>query len=768
MLICGVLLLLGQPGKLHAEEVLLLEAEAAFNGNYTPGSWLPIQVNLSNQGVAREVVVVATAGGTGVHHSQAVALPGGVEVQLTLYVALDHETRRLQVRVEAQEDVLASQVLELRPRIDERMLGLLGAQDPQLRLPRRQDLSQQPFNSFLLTPAEFPVHMAGLSSLGLLLVHDLPAEALRSDQQQALLGWVHAGGHLLIGGGSAAERTATNLPAALLPATFGATIRLNPDPLAALAEVDAGPRALTAVQLRPLPGVQINGPETAPAWVSHAIGRGRVTQLAFDPAQTALLEWADAPAFWYQLLRPALLVRGPNGMQTSVDPLQEQILTSSLTSMPAIPLPPTERIFALLALYTILIGPGVALLLRRIDRQAWAWVVVPVVALLVGAGVFGLAVLIRPDERLVNQISLIEVLEPGQARVRSLVGVLVPQDQRLTLTLSDDALLRPVRPTSGSFGMIEGVTGELPQFSPRATLDAKAWRIQGLIADQQLAFDAVHAEMVVVDGAIQLTLENRGEQALRDVAAVFGEYIIRLGLVEPGEQRVARWPTQAFGGPAADQTLSTLVLRDELALGRRPGQAPPRELLVREALINAAVVRNATLTDEGPLIFAWLERSPLAIDVAGPAAVQTTNLLVMRPHIHGSGPLTLPRGWLKPDWSALEWARCMGGQGWGIPAQPAPVIAPLHVPPGLALLRAEALTLVLTSERRWPNAGVTTELYDWAQARWVEQDFEGPGELRVNSPETYLRNGQLLVRLDGRIGEATCLYLSAQLEGTLP
>lgn len=766
-LIALILATLLWPSALQAQEGLQLEAQVAFAGNYTPGTWLPVHVSLRNDGPPRTVLVAATTPGASVRNVQPVELPAGAAKEITLYVALDQETRLLRLSVEQAGVVLVVQEFELRPRSGERMLGLLVGQDPQLRLPRRQDLAEQPFNSFLLELERFPERAAGLSSLGMLLLHDLPSETLRPDQHAAILAWVHAGGHLILAGGLAAPRTLAGLPPALLPASFGAAQMITDLPLAALAEA-AGPGPLNGIQLLPVPGARVVGPADAPAWVSNVVGRGQVTQLAFDPAQPALANWAAAPSFWDQLLRPAVLVRSSVGLQTSVDALQEQIITASLASLPAIQLPPTDLIFLILAIYAVLIGPGVALLLRRADRQTWAWLVVPLGGLAVAGLTLAIASTLRPDQRLVTRATLVEQIAPDQARTRAFVSGFAPQAQRLPLTLSDTALTRSLRVTGGNFSAVEGVSGDLNQFSATGELDLAAWRVQGLLADQLTALAGFQASITVVDATLQLELVNAGDQPLRDAVAVFGEQVIALGSLAPGEQRRARWPSGFAAAAPTGAAISTLVLRDELADGRRPGQAPPRELLVREALINAAVVRSDTLTDEGPLVLAWLERSPLELQVQGPAAQQATTLLVLRPSISGSGPLSLPRGWLRPDWASLENSRCFSGQGSGIAARPTPVSVALRLPAGLATMRADEVTLLFESERRWPNAGVTTEIYDWAAERWVEFTFEGPGELRLAPATPYLRNGELRVRLDGQIGAAECLYVSAQLQGALP
>jgi hypothetical protein len=96
------------------------------------------------------------------------------------------------------------------------------------------------------------------------------------------------------------------------------------------------------------------------------------------------------------------------------------------------------------------------------------------------------------------------------------------------------------------------------------------------------------------------------------------------------------------------------------------------------------------------------------------------------------------------------------------------VTVALRLPPGLAALRADSLTISIDSGDDWPSAGVSTSLFDWARGAWVEQEFDGPGDLVVPAAAPFLQGGQLLIQFDGRIAEAGCLYLGATAQGSLP
>lgn len=762
-----IALLPGQAAPARAQAGLELTAVPAFEGNYLPGAWLPIQVRLKNSGPARAVVVAAAIANTSFRNTVPVDLPAGAEKQIALYAAMEQEARSLRVTVEGDGAVLAEQELEVRPRAGERLLGLVSSGDLRLSLPRRQELNALPFTVVRLSLAELPDTVAGLSSLSLLMLSDAPTEELSPAQRQALLGWVSAGGHLVLGGGPTAARTLAGLPPRLQPATLGGSVQAPDASLAALAGAP-GPGTLPGVALTPAPDARAAIERDPPAWVQRPLGVGMVTQLAFDPGAPELVAWEAAPRFWDQLLRSPILASSPLGAVPGIDPFQEGILTGALSATPTVNLPPDGLIFGLLAIYAALVGPGLALLLRRFDAQALMWLAAPALALVTGLAVFGLAFALRPDQRVVHQLSLVEVIGDDQARARTVTGVLAPRQQTFAAALDAGGLARPVRPAAGQYGGVSGVSGDLAQEGATLAFDAAPWQLQGLLVERQVTLPGVTARLTLKDGQLAVEIDNPGPEVLRDAVAAYGEYLVRFGDVAPGTRAIQVWPATAAPGARRGAAISYLALRDELEAGRAPGQAPDRAVLVREALINAATTRGAA-SDEGPVALAWLDRSPLPVRVDAPgAAWRETTLLALRPIFEGSGAVALPPGWMRPDLAAGGQIACTGEQGAGIAVTADPFTVLLRLPPGMGRLRAEELTLTMDSAGRWPNAGLTTVLFDWTARRWVEQDFDGPGDLRVANPAAYLRDGQLLVRFYGRIAEARCLYIDATLRGVLP
>ncbi len=758
----------GQP--VRAQDDVTLAVTPAFEGNYAPDRWLPLSIVLRNAGPPARVTVAVSSPLIRPRNSALVDLPGGGELTLTLYAAMDRSTRELAVTVEREGAVLAEQRVAVRPREGERMLGLVSARPLVLSLPRREDLAALPLLPFTIAPEQLPDRPAGLSSLAVIVLGDLPAQRLTPAQLAALQAWVRAGGHLVIGGGPGVATTLAALPAPLRLAESGTVIALDPQSLGAFADAPP-PGALQGVALRPAPDTRPFGPSAAPLWTRRDLGAGRVTQLAFDPGLSTLQTWDGAPALWDRLLSPVRIYRTV-GFDLNGDGVQAQILASALGYLPVIALPDSTPLFALLVAYTVLIGPGLALLLHRMDRQELGWIVLPAVALGTGAIALGLALASRADERIVTQVALVEQVDDATARARTSLGLLTPRDERFTVDVGGDAVARPLLPAAARFGAIDSAGGDLAQEGATLALEVNRWRLEGTLVEALVDLPALDAQLQVGAEGVNLAVRNTTGQPLRDVRVAYAGHTVALGDLAPDETATATWPpTPRPGEPRPQEAapLSVVVLGDQLAAGRAPGSAPERRILIREALLNAAVAAGIEGHAPEPLVLAWLDASPLPLSVEAPgAATQYIGLLVARPRITGGGAAAIPAGWMQLELADAPRPTCTGEFGRGLVPAPAPLVMTLALPADLATFAATSATLDLQSTRPWPNAGVTTELFNWQTDTWVPLSFDGPGTIAINGAAPFVQGGRLRLRLDGRIDEAACVFATAGLRGTLP
>lgn len=778
------------PRPSYAQDSFEVIVSPAFEGNYVPGSWFPLHVSLANSGPTVEARIMAVLPGSTEQYVQDISMPQGARKDTTLYVPMNHTTRLIRVIVMRQDAAssgsgvpILQQDIVARPRVGERLLGIVSSQTAELNLPTRQVIGQLPFVTFDIPLQRFPERAEGLGSVTVLLLHDLPVAGLSSAQQRALLGWVDNGGHLVVGGGAINVSTIGALPPPLRLAAPGPPVQLDGEILGALMGT-AGPAALPGIGLHASPEEPAAGNVAAPLWRQHSVGSGLVTQLAFDPTHSTLRSWDAAPQFWDWLLRPALPAT------VEAESLRATVIGHALTNavgwLPPTLLPPAMPLLLLLVGYVLLVAPVLALVLHRADRQVWFWLLFPAVALSCAGFAFWLAQSLQTDQRIVSQVSLVEQVDADEVRVSTGLALLAPHAATVDVQLPSEALVRPLPEVGTSGSDVAGIRGVIRQLSGQLVFTVERWQLQGLVAEQQLAAAAPEAQIRVASDGIQVRAHNTLDQPIRNAVVLFGSQGVVLGDIGPGQEVVAQWPIPGASRgepPTYPQVLSALVYGSTSLPAPGSPAATSSLSRARDALVQAALPRNR-LAQPAPLLLGWLDNSPLPLDVAvQEGASRHTVLLVATPEITGSGRVSLSPGWLQTYVSGTVGSGvCVAAEQAGLLLQTTPVTVTLRAPASLAemhttdlvfdaggapFVAGSAFTTTTTAEQ-----AVSLELFDWQQAQWTDiaatrtsTVAETTGRLVLPDAAPYTQHGMLVLRLKAQRGG--CMPFAAYLTGEL-
>lgn len=769
-----------------------LAARPAYAGAFRVGTWLPVVVELENSGVDR-VVQVRVGAREGAQYAALVDLPSGGRKAVTVYAYMTPASRRLVVRLLDGEQELAAETLQLTPANQRaRIVGLLAGQGAAVRPPARLP-GGLPLVAVPLAPADLPDHPLGLGGLNALVVEDVPTAELRPAQREALAEWVARGGQLILGGGEGLAPALAGLPETLRPAEVAA---VEPVPAASLLGGGAADGAVPLARLTPRPAADGRAPYSVPlgalaagstAALEHSLGRGSVVALALPLGHPALAAWEGAPRLWEELLRPTLeLPPGFAPDTMTLDAFVEGNLASTLTSLPALEFPPLGPLAALVVAYIVLVGPVTYLVLRRLDRQALGWVVVPAITLLFAGLTYGLGYAQRGGDIVFNQVTLIEPVEgdPGAARVRTFVGLFSPERRDYDLQVSGPAagapppLLRPISVQGAWDTSTPGGRGVYLQEAGAAAeargFEVAQWSMRALAADSSMPLAGLTATLSVAGEALGGEVVNGTPFALRDVALIQGEQIARLGDLAPGE-RVAgelrrRQPAQpgAFGPTVP---MSYLVFGEEMDRQSKIGGQPlPPDVQQRIRILDALYNYGPSPRGGQPLLLAWVDASALAVGSAEQRAdYQQIALLSATPRVAlAGGEQALGPGWLAPRFESGMSSVCFGGQGTGVTLGPEPAVMQLALPRDLYGLRASELSLLTASDGQWADS-TQVELYDWAAGAWVAQPVAGRS-VAVAEPARFLGgHGAVRVRITGGQPQVNfgCIYVDARIKGSL-
>lgn len=753
-----------------APAAVTISARPAFGGIYKPGSWFPVAITVENSGPDRAGQVRLAAPGSSIAYGAAIDLPQGARKTITVYARVDNPTRLLDASLVVGDATLATTVVRLDPQaLAKQLVGVVAQQPVLLPLPAGAGLAR--LSTVAVEVADLPEEALGLQGFSALALDSAVVSTLNDAQRSALLHWVASGGQLLIGGGPQAPAGLAALPEPLRPAEAGDATVADGEPLAALigATTPLPPLALNEAHLLPT-AEALAGPPEAPLVASRAVGRGRSLFLAAPLGSPELAAWPDAPTLWARLLEPQQpsLVDPSQLGALSADEQRVQMISNSLTNLPALDLPSLTLLGSLLVAYIVAAGPLTFLVLRRLDRQVLGWVVVPLVTLLFSAAAYGIGYRLRGGDVLLNQIDVVEPLLGDEARVQRFVGLFSPTTSAYSLDLGD-GLVRPMPTFMGGPSAPVDDGQFLQQPSAVRGMTVSQWSLRGVMAESVEQLGAVEASLTYADGTFTAEARNDTATTLRNVVVARGNELARLGDMAPGEQRSAPLEAQPLD---MGNSLGYLVYREQL--NTTHGQQPDRETQRRQMLLDAIYSSSPQPRASEPVLFGWIDALPGAARVLDIERVdgRRLSLLLSQPRlVVASGAVDLRGGWasLQAVDRNGQPSSCFITKGQGFGTYNGDVEALLRVPPVLRRLEIEEMAIEFDSDTIWP-AGAVFELWDRETADWRQVEV-GVGRWVLDNWQRYYDQDTGELRLRFRTNgqpSSGCITTDLTLKGRMP
>lgn len=468
---------------------------------------------------------------------------------------------------------------------------------------RPADKAQQPATARLL-PDIFPDNPLALEGLDCLYLSSEKALVLKTGQVEALLAWLHGGGHLIVGVEQVNDVTATPWLREVVPCDLSdmRTVQGHSElqewlrdwvlPVnAARAEEtektsrqDAG--APPAESASGAPGGQRRSPAQTAAATTNVIedlpvdpafelaalpvatgrvrdgrvvvaaeggdkplivtanrGYGRVTLLLFSPEREPFRSWQNLPTFW------ARLIDKPGALRVSEDSRQTVGLSSdgifgAMIGTRQVHKLAVTWLLGLLLVYLLVIGPLDRYWLRRIGRPMLTWITFPCYVVMFSMLIYVIGYKLRAGDSEWNELHVVDVLGKGeQARLRgrTYASVYSPSNQKYRLKGRQEfAALRGELVGSGQPGEKATFT-QAGDGSFEAEIFVPVWTSQLYVSDWWEPAPLPLAVTVVRLGdRWEVKVENRTERDLTSAQLVIEDYLIPLGGVPVRETKVFR------------------------------------------------------------------------------------------------------------------------------------------------------------------------------------------------------------------------------------
>lgn len=432
------------------QDIITLTVEAGYDGRFRENAWVPVLINVTNNGDAISGRLTARPERSSAltnTFTTMIDLPSNARQTIFMYVSLRAFGRSLRIELFDAADTLV---------IDREVPIQVVSSTSQLYVVVSNSTSNT-LNLTAITPAGteayqanwFPGNIPGLAaalqSIDVMIFNDTDSGTLSLAQRQAIRDWVLQGGHLIVTGGANWQATAAGLTE-LLPLRPNSSVTVNDlSGLSALAgravSSLSGQSVIAVGEL--MEGAQIMAvdAENRPLVTRQSLGNGVVDYLAADPTLTPLHEWAGQDELWRGLLTSVNL--RPGWTFGFINPDQGVRALELLPGVNA--MPEAMAMVGFLAAYILLIGPVNYLILNRLNRKELAWVTIPVLI-----GVFSVLAWVtgfnlRGNEVILSRLSVVQSWpDSDRAAVNQFIGLLAPRRASYSLAVTDERALRPI------------------------------------------------------------------------------------------------------------------------------------------------------------------------------------------------------------------------------------------------------------------------------------------------------------------------------------
>lgn len=425
----------------------------------------------------------------------------------------------------------------------------------------------------------FPDNPITLEGLNAIYLNSEKAVDLRVPQITALLGWVRAGGHLIVAAEQVSDINSTPWLKQFLPMdlTDGRNLRIDQDVLGwvrnrpgVTEDTQPGRRARNVMR-QPTgnayqdvsedssfkdaemfvttgtvkDGFTLISTENVPLAVQAPRGRGKVTLLNFSPEREPFRSWKAKTYFW------AKLAGIPGEFFTSMENYGyggwsiDGVFGALIDSRQIKKLPVTWLLL-LLVVYLVVIGPFDQWWLKKIGKQMLTWITFPTYVVLFSLLIYFIGYKLRAGETEWNELSIVDVLPRGEKvdlRGRTYISIYSSANARYALSgQQGHATLRGELMDFQS-GNREASKARVVQQGNtfKANVDVAVWTSSLYANEWFKTNDTPFIATIVENGAeYAVEIENLLEKELTNVRVVAGQMIFSVDPLKPREKRSLR------------------------------------------------------------------------------------------------------------------------------------------------------------------------------------------------------------------------------------
>ncbi|HSO93360.1 MAG TPA: hypothetical protein VLS53_02680, partial [Candidatus Dormibacteraeota bacterium] len=399
-----------------------------------------------------------------------------------------------------------------------------------------------------------------------------------------------------------------------------------------------------------------------PLLLESRLGGGLVTLATFDWNQPAVAAAAENKSLLRQVLvRDLTAATGQQGAPVgfgggfstqfggSGNSISERsnALSGVLGDLPALDLPSLQLTGLLVLTYVLLVGPINFFVLGRLRRRELSWITIPLIAIIVAGGAYGIGIGTKGRSVQSNQVAIVHVT-PGSERAyqETYTGIMAPTRGDYQVNVSGEPVFISPLSANGNFGSSANSTLIDPATNAVTLQGITAFSLRGFATESLASTPQLTAHLQLSGSKLTGRVENHSAIAFDDALVVAGDSYQKLGALAPGAAvniELAVKASNPYGGPPvytriySNSTYGPPPSNPTDA--DREGQARTQVLSLLQSGLGYKGIGSPAIQ---PLVVAWSHTSLQRITVNGSqprGKAETAVVLALPIEQVGAGPL---------------------------------------------------------------------------------------------------------------------------------
>ncbi|MFD2656739.1 hypothetical protein [Gracilibacillus thailandensis] len=467
----------------------------------------------------------------------------------------------------------------------------------------------------------------GLDIFDLLVVNDYSIAQLPTQKQESIKEWVQNDGTLITGSKPGLKQQ------------FGSLADILPLTITGQEEVEQI-RGFEAISQEPIEADRIElftgevDEEAAvlyqegdiPLVMEKRIGKGAVTQIAFDLGLSQLADWQGNDPLWQSIGNDNGNVdayMNNIGMRT-VDRLRDISRT-----FPTLANLKVSTLAILFTVYLLVIIPILYFVLKRMDKREWAWIIIPVFAIVSSVGLYTIGAKDRGGAIKTNVMSVISLDEQGMGSGEGVISMLSKGSGSYTLSM--DSTFNPI-PSEDLYGP-QKTYADLPFLETEENKEnvhfqqVEFWSPRSVAFDQPVKeYGQISSSFSFANGTISGQVTSNFEFDLHDVYLISGQNYQEIGELAAGETKEV-----SFSAENQDyfQQPTEQVAYNLFGHSGQTGQQSDEQ--IKAELLSVAIRNEIDRNVNTPMLIGFTDQSLVPVTINGDETNQNNHHLFMQP-----------------------------------------------------------------------------------------------------------------------------------------